>query len=109
MRADHARFVDALLGAGLTRRPASRCRGQDHYDALRAVHHMRIGDDVSVGIDDYAGSHPVLADDVRGVGAAVFARDGAVAGDEDLDHGRRDAGRELGEGATELPQHPTTA
>ena len=51
----------------------------------------------------------MLADDVRGVGAAVFTRDGAVAGDEDLDHGRRDSRSELGEGAAELPQHPTTA
>src|SRR5207253_271084 len=36
-----------------------------------------------------------------------LARDGTVAGDEDLDHGRRDARRELGEGAAQLPQHAT--
>jgi hypothetical protein len=67
---------------------------EDDAHALRTFHYVGVGDDVAVGIHDYAGAQAALAADRAGVGV-IFIVERAVAGDLDLDDGGRDAGGEF--------------
>ena len=79
-----------------------RVRRDDDVDGLRAVDDVGVGDDVAVRIDDDAGADGAVAFDDRGVLAAFGGFGGAVAGDEDLDYGGRDAMDESFDGGVEL-------
>src|SRR5271156_3256241 len=45
---------------------------QSYVDALRSFHHVGIGDDVSVGVDDHSRANYVLACQERRLTAAVL-------------------------------------
>ncbi len=58
---------------------------QNHLNTLRTLHHVSVGDDVAVGIDDDSCTNGMLPDDSRCVGVTVVFR-GSVPGYYDLDH-----------------------
>src|ERR1700733_4744226 len=76
-------------------------RGDRDANPLRALHHMRICDDVAFGIDDYPGTQAAFAADQTGR-AFVFGLDRAIACDLDLNDGRRDARGKLFKRVVEL-------
>ena len=76
-------------------------RGNNHANPLRALHHVRICDDVAFGIDDYAGTQAAFAANQTGL-TFVFGLDRAIAGDLDLNDGRRHARGEFFKRVIEL-------
>jgi hypothetical protein len=60
-------------------------RRQDDPNALCSFHHMCIGDDVTIWIDDDARANGMPPGDSPGLVPVIF--DGAITGDDDLDHG----------------------
>src|ERR1700719_1429413 len=75
--------------------------GNRYANALCALHHLRICDDIAFGIDDYAGTQAAFAANQTGR-AFVFGLDRAIAGDLDLNDGRRDPRSELFKRVVEL-------
>ena len=65
VRPEQVRGVDPFSRRILPHGPASNGGWQHDHDALCALDHVRIGDDVAGGIDDHARPQPVLANDER--------------------------------------------
>ena len=84
-------------------RPESRGQGQSDADALRAFDDVRVGHDVSGGIDDDSGTYGVLAHDERRLRAAFFMQR-PVAGHEDLNDRGGHLGGEVFQSVVELSQ-----
>jgi hypothetical protein len=86
---DHLRAHGAP--AALQDRPSlgatRRRQRQFHLEARRVLHHVRVGDDVAVGIYDHAGARAPLEHRLPGGGAILFVSR-RIARDEDLHHAR---------------------
>src|SRR5215469_10333252 len=64
-------------------------RRQHHQDVVRPLHHVPVGDDVSVGVNDESASDRFLPSDHDTRVAALCLLDGAKAGNQYLHHARR--------------------
>src|SRR4030095_6057439 len=87
---DNARATDSWFVSRLI------FRDDWHADThvLRAAHHMRVRDDVTIGIDDYSRSDLLLhADQRTAVSAARI--DWSISGCDYLDHARRHLANEF--------------
>ena len=103
--ADDAGLVIFGLGVGVVLIGIGdrlRVGRDDNVDSLRAVDDVGVGDDVAVGIDDDTGADGAVAFDDGCVLATFGGFGGAVAGDENLDYGGRDAVDESFDGGVEL-------
>ena len=76
---------------------------QGNANALRPFHHVRVGHDVTVRVDDHSGSDRMLPNDERGLRAIAFAR-GGVTGNKNLYNRRRHFGGKPLQGVIELNQ-----
>ena len=92
-------FPEAQAGADL--RISGGDWSEHHANALRAFHHVRVGDDVAVGIDDDAGAETALTPNHAGLVADSFVGR-AIAGDLDLNNRGGDAGGQFLKGIVEL-------
>ena len=91
--ADNARGDDLRLVRQRRRQgPVRVVDGQDDLHAPRAVHDVRVGQDVALGVDDESRSGGLLAIDDGGGGARIFA--GRVAADHDVHDARPDLARQ---------------
>jgi hypothetical protein len=75
-----------LFAHRLDLREIERGHGKDHSNALRSLNHVGVGHDVTVGIDDHAGTDCMLACD-QGSLTTVALLDRSVTRDQHLDHG----------------------
>ena len=64
-------------------------RRQNNFDSLRTFHHMSVGDDVAVRVDNNPCTKGMLPHDASRIGMSVAFRR-PIPGDDDLDHGRGD-------------------
>ena len=88
----------AAIGQGIGGRHVSAGAGQNNLDALRSLHHMRVGDDVSRRIDDETGTDCTLAADHNSaaparIALAVVVIQRSISGHQNLD----DAGGYFGD------------
>src|ERR1700732_572361 len=76
-------------------------RGNSHANPLRAFYHVRICDDIALGIDDYPGTQAALTADQTGC-AFVFGLDRTIACNLDLNDRWRHTRCELFKRVVEL-------
>jgi hypothetical protein len=78
--------------------------GESYVDALRPLDHVGIGHDVAVRVHDHSGTDRLLAGYERRLTAIVLFQS-PIAGDQNLNHRRRNPGGKLLDRGIELLQH----
>src|SRR5208283_2093098 len=105
MEADETCFNNALLACRRNLvREIDGSGGKRDVNALRSLHHVRIGHDVAVRVDDHTRPDRLLARDERGLSTTALV-DGPKPRDQNLNHGGRDPRRKLLDCRIELLQH----
>src|SRR5258708_3692917 len=91
-------LLPGLMGASVWMNTKGESRS-----ICRALDHVRVGDDISAGIDDHARpDHPLVRD--HGGSTAFVRGHRPVAGDQDLHHRGRDAAGKLRQRAVQLAE-----
>ena len=104
MQADEPRFHDPLFAHGRDQLGVINLgQWQRHVNVLRALDHVSIGHNVTVGIDDDSGADDIFAGDERGL-AAVACFLSAEAGHENLNDCGGNASGQLLDGRIQLLQ-----
>ena len=85
-------------------RSGSRWRRNEHFNILRAGHHVSIGNNVAFRVDDHSRADgAAAAHDQVGLPALGFFR-GPISGDQDLHHRGRHPLHEVLDGVVQLMQ-----